>query len=202
VDGTTFKARATSVINTLTNEGFFADCVVVVEGLSDAAILWEVQEQMHLDWQAKSIVIVPAMGKANLDRLVIVFRGYSIPTYFVWDADGKHAEKNQADGDTASKNRRYLKLAKVTPSEFPETRVDTEFAVFKDDIEGVIKAAAGDQMYLSVLRQVASEHGYSGERDVMKNPDCAASVVSSLYSHGVRVQTLEAVVNRISDLRG
>jgi len=44
-----FRVRAMPVMNTIVNEGFFADVVVVVEGLSEVGTLWKLQEIMKKD---------------------------------------------------------------------------------------------------------------------------------------------------------
>jgi len=57
-----------SVMNTIVNEGFFADVVVVVEGTTDVCTLWKLQEIMGKNWSQLGIVTVPAGGKNNIDR--------------------------------------------------------------------------------------------------------------------------------------
>ncbi|HRN71423.1 MAG TPA: AAA family ATPase, partial [Candidatus Woesebacteria bacterium] len=82
-----FKARALPIMNVIVNEGFFADKVLVVEGLSDVGLFWKLQEILKSKWEEKGIVVIPANGKNNIDRPVIIFRGMSIPTYFIFDGD-------------------------------------------------------------------------------------------------------------------
>ena len=98
------KARAASIMTTIVNEGFFADVVVVVEGSSDVGVLWKLQEVMSKDWARLGIVIVPAGGKNNLDRPTLIFRGLSIPTYFIFDADVR-SKGNEDEENTKKRNK-------------------------------------------------------------------------------------------------
>ncbi len=108
-----FRARAIPIMNTIVSEGFFTDVVVVVEGLSEVGILWKLQEIMKKNWSRLGIVIVPAGGKNNIDRPVVIFQGLSIPTYFIFDADSHLKGKGEKEKDARNRNHRYLRLASV-----------------------------------------------------------------------------------------
>ncbi|MGB3477567.1 MAG: AAA family ATPase, partial [bacterium] len=138
-----FKARTMPVMNTIVNEGFFAEVVVVVEGLSEVATLWKLQEIMKKDWFRLGVVVVPAGGKNNIDRPTIIFRGFSIPTYFIFDADSQLIGKKH-EGEAKKRNYRYLRLAGVPTEDFPSTQVNETWAVFHKNLEGVFKETLGD----------------------------------------------------------
>jgi hypothetical protein len=193
-----FIARAMPIMTSLVNEGFFADTVVVVEGLSDFGFLWTLQEFMGKDWSQKGIVIVPVSGKPNLDRPSIIFRGFSIPTYLIFDGDFTHKGKNK-EKNTVSLNRKYLRLSGVKEEDFPETQVHDTWAVFKDNIESLIKGSLGEGKFNEYREKVGIELGLE-QNQVMKNIEGASLFINYSYSEGNRIPILEEIVNRITNM--
>ena len=86
---TSFLARTYPIMTTIICEGFFADGVVLVEGLTEAAFLSTLATRLGKDWAEKSLAIIPASGKNNLDRIGIIFKGLDIPTYIIFDGDSR-----------------------------------------------------------------------------------------------------------------
>lgn len=193
-----FKARAMSVMNTIVNEGFFADAVVVVEGPSDVCTLWKLQEIMEKNWHALGIVVVPAGGKNNIDRPVLIFRGLSIPTYFIFDGDS-HLE-GQGRVGARIRNHRYLRLANSDIEDFPETKVEETWAVFKENLEGIFKEALGEDVLRNTQQEVANELGYDRTDRACKNIEGASRFIEIVYERGYRINTLEEIVNKITQL--
>jgi len=196
-----FKAHAMPIMNAMVNEGFFADVVVVVEGPSDVGILWKLQEIKQKNWSKLGIVVIPAYGKNNIDRPVIIFRGFKIPTYFVFDADSQHKGKGtKKTRDTKIRNHRYLKLAGVSNDDFPDTQVYETWAVFKEDIEGIFKEALGDDTFQEIQEIVASELGYDDGRSACKNIEGAARFIELVYERGHQIPILENIIEKVTQL--
>lgn len=196
---TTFAAHAAPVMTTIVNEGFFADVVVVVEGLSEVAALWTVQDIQTNNWDALGIALVPASGKNNIDRPVVVFRGLSIPTYFIFDADSRHIGSDR-EAKSATSNHLLLRLAGVEPEDFPSTRASDSWAVFNDELETELKSALGDGEFNRVRQSVADELGYTQPSGVLKNPEGISEFIRAAYSSGCRIAILEDIVTRITAL--
>lgn len=195
------KARATSVMNTMVNEGFFADVVVIVEGTSDIGVIWKLQEIMGKNWSKLGIVIVPAGGKNKIGHPTLIFRGLSIPTYFIFDADSRVKGKGGSkEKDTITRNKRYLCLAGAKIEDFPETQVHENWAVFSDNLESELSTAIGKGNYDKVRGKVADELGYSEADAVMKNVDGAAKFIEYVYQEGMRVPVLEDIVEKVTTL--
>jgi predicted ATP-dependent endonuclease of OLD family len=195
------KARATSIMNTMINEGFFADVVVVVEGTSDIGILWKLQELMCKNWAQLNIVIVPAVGKNKIGHPTLIFRGLSIPTYFIFDADSHLKGKGEKkEKDTVTRNKGYLRLAGANVEDFPETQVHESWAVFNDSIESELRIAIGNVNYETIRRIVADELGYSEADKAIKNLDGAAKFIEYAYEKGMRVPILEDIVSKVTAL--
>ena len=195
------RARAMPVMNTIVNEGFFADVVIVVEGLSDAGTLWKLQEIMEKNWSQLGIAVVPAGGKNNIDRPTVIFRGFSIPTYFIFDADSHLIGKGKTEEDAKSRNRRYLRLADAPIEDFPETQVHETWAVFKENLEGIFKETLGNEIFQAIQKEVASELGYDNSERVSKNIEGAARFIELVYSRGYQIPTLEKIVEKGTQLR-
>lgn len=196
-----FRARAIPIMNTIVSEGFFTDVVVVVEGLSEVGILWKLQEIMKKNWSRLEIVIVPAGGKNNIDRPVVIFQGLSIPTYFIFDADSHLKGKGEKEKDARNRNHRYLRLARVPIEDFPDTQVHKTWAVFKDTLEGILKKELGDKTFLFIQKEVASELGYDEMNRVNKNIEGAARFIELIYEKRYRIPTLEEIIEKITRLR-
>jgi AAA15 family ATPase/GTPase len=196
-----FKVRAMSVMNTIVNEGFFADIVVVVEGTTEVSVLWKLQEILGENWSKLGIVVVPAGGKNNLDRPVVIFRGLSIPTYFIFDADAHLIGKGKDEEEAKKRNHRYLRLANARAEDFPDTQVNDTWAVFKIDLENDIQDALGQRLFQELRREVASELGYSDSERACKNIEGASRFIELIYKKGYRLTKLEDIIEKINNLK-
>lgn len=195
------QARAMSVMNTIVSEGFFSDSVVIVEGPSDVGILWKLQEIMSKKWSQLGITVVPAGGKNNIDRPAVIFRGLSIPTYFIFDADTRYKGKGDKDEkNTINRNRRYLCLANVPPEDFPDTQVHEGWAVFSDNLESELGLALGEDSFQAIRDQVALELGYAEAARSTKNIEGAARFIEIAYKKGKRVPVLEDIIEMVTRL--
>jgi putative ATP-dependent endonuclease of the OLD family len=194
-----FVARAMPIMTSLVNEGFFADTVVVVEGLSDLGILWTLQEIMKKDWSQKGIVIVPVSGKNNLDRPTIIFRGFSIPTYLIFDGDIKHKGNPSNEKNTILSNHKYLRLCGATEEDFPETNIGKSWAIFKDNIESDIKESIGEVKFNEIRETIANELGLE-PKQVLKNIEGSSLFTKYAYQRGCKFSNLEKIVENVSNL--
>jgi Predicted ATP-dependent endonuclease of the OLD family len=194
-----FRARAMPIMNTIVNEGFFADVVVVVEGLSEVGTLWKLQEIMKKDWTKLGIAIIPADGKNNIDRPVLIFRSFSIPTYFIFDADSKHKGKgNKEENDAKKYNRAYLRISGVQPEDFPDTQSHETWAVFEDNLERELEKVLNNKNAQALRSQVASELGYPGAATAIKNINGAARFIELAYENGNHIPILEEIIEKIT----
>lgn len=196
-----FSARAAPIMTAIVNEGFFADVVVVVEGVSDAAVLWTMQEILDKKWDGLGISVVPAGGKNNIDRPVVVFSGLDIPTYFIFDGDSKYeGKRNKDEANTTRCNSILLKLANTKIEDFPDTHSKENFAVFSDDIESEIKSI-NEQDFIAIRDQVASEIGHDRPSTLLKNPYAASLFLKQFYDAGHKIPIFEEIVEQVTNLR-
>lgn len=195
-----FKARAMSVMNIIVNEGYFADVVVVVEGPSDVGALWKLQEIMNKNWSGLGIAVVPAGGKNNIDRPTVIFRGLSIPTYFIFDADS-HLIGKKGEKDAKERNHRYLRLAGAPTEDFPDTQVHETWAVIKKNLEKLLEEELDSKIFQSLRAIVASELGYDDVARVNKNIDGITRLIELAYEQGHKIPTLEKIVEMVTQLQ-
>lgn len=193
----TFFVRAAPIMTSIVNEGFFADVVVVVEGLCDAAALGAAQDVLGLRWDEKGIVVVPALGKRSIDRPVVVFRGFKIPTFFVFDGDADCAAGSRAE--TADNNRLLLRLAGTAEVDFPVTQVNRDWAVFENDLEHELLRE--DETYYHAERgRLASEYGFGKPSQAAKNAEIVALFVRRAHLAGKLPRVIENLVTAITNL--
>lgn len=186
----TFAARAAGVLNSLVNEGLFADVAVVVEGDSDAAALWAIQAQRAASWDELGVVIVPVGGKSKIDRVVVTFQGFGIPTHFVFDGD----RSENADG---SLNRLLLRLGQQPEADFPDTASDELCACFGEDIESYLQGITGAR-FQALRAAAAAKLGVNRPGEALKNAEVMAQFVSDASLEGFRFPVLEAIVDTVT----
>ncbi|NUN70428.1 MAG: ATP-dependent endonuclease [Bacteroidetes bacterium] len=196
---TSFVAHAAPVMTTIVNEGFFSDVTVVVEGNTEVGALWTLQSIQNRDWDGLGITIVPVVGKNNIDRSVVVFRGLEIPTYFVFDADSSSTGRDREAAIRS--NGRLLRLAGVDIMDFPATTISRDWAVFNDNIEAEFLLALGRDVFDEIRAQVALELGYSQSSGVLKNIEASSLFVRKVYERRLRLPVLEELVIKITNLR-
>lgn len=194
-----FRAHAMSVMNTIVNEGLFADVVVVVEGVSELGAFWKLQEIKNKNWSELGISIVPAGGKNNIDRPIVIFRGLKIPAFFVFDADAQFKGKKE-ENEAKNRNHCCLRLANRTVEDFPQTQIHETWAVFKEDMERAIKDDLGEPVFLAIRDKVAKELGYPEPGRILKNIEGASRFVECIYSEEKELPTLEGIIEAITKL--
>lgn len=193
----TLIARSVAVMNIIVNEGFFADTVVIVEGMAEVGALWKMQEILSKNWSELGIAVVPAGSKNNIDRPVIIFCGLKIPTYFIFDADS-HSTKGVEE--TKKRNRRYLRLATAREEDFPTTQVNDTWAVFNKNLESTFKDELTESTFISIRGKVNSELRYDEPDRVFKNSEGVARFVEQTYKEKQKLKILEQIVEKITTL--
>jgi putative ATP-dependent endonuclease of OLD family len=195
------RARSLPLMDTIANEGFFADAVVVIEGFGDMGALWAMQDVMGKNWSSLGVAIIPARGKNNIDRPVVIFRGFSIPTYFIFDADSRYkGKKEEAETETIKRNKRYLRLAGAKEEDFPPTQVSEAWACFEDEMETYLKIELGGDIFNTLRDETAKELGYDKPSNVLKNLDGSERFIQKVYSQGKSLPVLEEIINQITKL--
>jgi len=201
--GNAFMARCRPVVNSIVSEGFFASAVLVVEGATEQGVFSSLAERLRQKWDERGITVVPVGGKNNLDRPLIVFEGFGIPTYFAFDGDADcKAEKRTEVGEKNQKLQAELG-GMQEPVAFPETFVGDKCSCFKMKIESYMQEELGTSLFLEMRDSVAADLGYSGDdkiRSVLKNVEAAASFIRKIYDRDLRLPKLEQIVEKVTSL--
>jgi len=128
--------KLSKIINPTINEGFFADKVILVEGWSDQAALEVVAEHKGFELNGNNVSILPVGGKGNLLETYLIFKGFGIFTYLVWDFDKENDERN-------------LELFKALNYQLSENLDDSvvksEFAILNKNLEDVLRKELGNK---------------------------------------------------------
>lgn len=187
------RQRLRTVMTPYVSEGFFARGVVLVEGGQDEVMVGGVAAGRGLDLSGKGIAVLGVGGKPNLDRALIVFSGFGIPCYVVWDGDASKGRK--AD---ARQNGILTKLAGLAEEEFPPTTVGARGTVFSDELETELQTALGSR-YDELLERAAAAVTLPSGRDVLKTQYGCEAFFRCLDEEGLRVPVLDALVDRLVD---
>ena len=185
-----FVAHAVPVLNSIVNEGLFAECVLLVEGESDAAALWTMQLLMDNGWDERGIVIIPVSGKSKMDKPAVVFQGFKIPTYILFDGD-------RAKNEGAASNRMLLALTNEPVVDYPDYFVGAESAAFSEDIEVYLETTLGHR-YVGLREECARACGVDHPSRAMKNPDVMSRFITQATSTGEQFAMLRTIVEAVT----
>lgn len=182
-------------------EGFFANLVVLVEGVSDRAAIVATARAMGTDFEALGIAVLPVGGKANLDRPALIFAEFGIPSYVVWDCD---SSENGADRAEVVKMNRMLQrmcgVAEADLSDFVAV-VEDGYACFDDKLEMTMRAEIGEVAFLRHVDAAKLTYGVAKNRDALKTPVIVTEVLRRAEEENLRSQTLNGIVEAILRLR-
>jgi len=146
-----------NAFNSIVNEGFFADKVIIVEGDSEAYSFPIYSKCCGFDLDQKNIAIVHSNGKGPINRILRIFNGFKIPTYVWFDGD-KHGEKEIID-ETMS----LLELLGKKPNKIEElkTMFEDTFTVLEDKYETTLSKEVPE--WEQLIQEAAKEMGPIGK---------------------------------------
>jgi len=208
-----FLVGLDSISSLETNEGFFADLVVLVEGDSDRAALMATAHAQGRDLESMNIAVVSCDGANNLGRFWAIFETVGIPTFVVWDNDKtKHDKKIKEAQETASSKKkkdllgaaqsiidRNKKLYKLfteteTPDDFPVVTNHIKVACLAGNLETVMKNELNH--YDEELERVSREFGIN-KKHAVKKPMVVTEIIKRC---GTPPPTIGSIVDRIVSL--
>ncbi|GLS86818.1 ATP-dependent endonuclease [Cypionkella aquatica] len=176
-------------------EGFFADKVILVEGVTDKAILEGAYRAAGRDVRAEGISIIPVDGKNKLDKPFYIFGKLGIPTFAVFDSDARRNEGNRR----IPCNHLLQKIANVdAPVDLPSGCFD-RFAAFEGNIEVYLKGAAGG-LWEQEFVALAAAFGLDVD-DLCKTPVAIAAVCQRCREAGKDLGMFDAIIAAVDQLR-
>lgn len=173
-------------------EGFFAQKIILVEGITDRAILEGVYKTQGRDNVSEGIVIISVDGKTKMDKPFYIFNKLGIPTYAVFDSDANSGEQKPAA------NKLLQSIAGVDePSDFPSGCFD-HFAAFETNLERYIKQVTGEAWEIT-FQNVASELELHLS-DISKTPHAVNTVVTRLRDNGAVFAMFDEIIEKVDQL--
>lgn len=173
-------------------EGFFARKVILVEGVTDRAVLEAAYRAHGRDHLLEGIAIVSVDGKTKMDKPFYIFDKLGIPSFAVFDSDINSNEKR------TRANKLLQRIAGIAqPVDFPDGCFD-RFCAFGTNLEGYAKEVCGDE-WLAAFSEVADEFGLE-IGDICKTPQAIEKVFVSMMAKGYLFARVDELISRVDAL--
>lgn len=150
---------------------------------------------MDGDLEGLGYAIIPCGGKNNIRNPLTIFRKLGIPVFAVWDGDKGEPKANPAD------NLRLLRSLGKPEEDWPTTQVAEHFACFETNLDGVVGAEIGNELFNQSLSECQTEFGIARVDQVLTSSVTRQAVFTKAKQKGKTSATLEAIVTRLRALR-
>jgi hypothetical protein len=121
-------------------EALFSDVAVLVEGVTDEAVLLAFAERQGRNLGAEGICVLSTEGKNNMMLCHAILTGFGVRCYLVFDADtGPQKGQGGVNPQHEAENMRILGYLGVPVVPRPATASETEYTVFEDDLETCLR---------------------------------------------------------------
>jgi predicted ATP-dependent endonuclease of OLD family len=179
------------------SEGFFANKVVLVEGVSDKAIVEAAFSLAGRSCAAEGIAVIEVGGKTKLDKPCHIFRTFGIPTYTIFDND--QGNQIQKDKDANRFLQRVFGVDSESLEDWP-AGARANWAAWDGNLETYLRSVVGDGAFENARTQILTSFEVSGD-DYLKSPTIASALLNRLAAGGTKFQMLEGIVKAIDELR-
>ena len=172
------------------NEGFFANMVVLVEGITDRTCILAVASVLGYDLESNGVAVIPYNSKNSLDYAALIFKSLEIPIYAIWDGDSPN-------NGAIRTNRLFLRLFGAPEEDFP-AQIEATFAVFRKDMFDTLRNEVGTTLYGDILSQYYERFQIEEETKVLENLSMMHELYGEIRSKGQSSPTLERIVLAIA----
>jgi predicted ATP-dependent endonuclease of OLD family len=181
-------------------EGFFAKCIVLVEGVGDVAIIESWFKIRNRDPHAEGVVIVGVSGKNNLDKPILIFSELGIPCYWIFDNDQKDKETQKA-ADRIKTNKILQRLAGIAEeqcADWPVGQFD-RCASWDTKLEKYITTKVGQVNFDTIAAQCAADYDIEVGQ-CLKFPATSAAILKHFSDENIQFTELDNVLSKIDAL--
>lgn len=183
------------------NEMFFTPRLVLVEGLEDVAYIaaylnligrWE-------DYRRAGCHVVPANGKSEMLRPLVIAKHMCIPTFVVFDADAEKPDRNGSRAKHEKDNKALLTLlGRSAENPMPmATLWGAGFVMWHSDIGAIVRDDVGVAAWDEAQTEADKHYGHVG--DLRKNALHIGMVLAYAWNAGKRSPHLERLCCAILD---
>ena len=174
------------------SEGFFAERVILVEGVSDKAILSAAYIARGRSADDDGIAIIRTDGKTKLDKPALIFKKFSMPVFLVFDTDKKGV-------NNAKINRILQKISGITaPLYYPEGCYGN-FCAFKGNLNEYLDSCLADKKE-QLYNQVCELWSLSPS-EVAKSPSVVASLFTLAKDAGIQFPVIDEIIECVDALQ-
>jgi hypothetical protein len=176
------------------NEVFFADKVVLVEGVSDQVCLETFLRLSgkSMNFKKAGASIIVCEGKSSLALMLLMVRDFEIPFHAVFDCDAGKDERYQYE-HRRDNNSIFSLLDLPEVDGFLDSHLFRHnVTAWRDDIEAALEEEFGDQV--ERYRQIG-RNAVGNLRGSTKNPLYIAAAMSAAWRDGVRFEMLDHVIS-------
>lgn len=182
------------------SEGFFGTKVVLVEGLSDKAVLEASLAVRGRTATSEGLTILAVGGKKILDKPAFIFRALGIPTYVVFDNDQSSVKDDQKDSEIYY-NRFMQRLLGVLAEDLEDwpSGVHKEWAAWDGNLEKYLVEKCSAELYGKVKIEMMAHFEVSND-DCVKSPTIAGAMLTSFIKHDIVFDELDQIIDTIDAL--
>lgn len=129
------------------SEGFFADKIVLVEGIEDKAVIQAIDLSLNEEtFDNKGIVVIPVLGKNNLDRPALIFMELEIPVYIIFDTDSDCSQRDIESNQKTNTTLRRIMGEEDIEDPFAE-KIEKTYASLDPKMTKILKDTIGEEHY-------------------------------------------------------
>lgn len=176
------QARLHQALQPHLSEMFFANKVVLVEGIEDVAYLtsWLIASAQWVDCRRHGLHLVPVNGKGNLLIPIVLGQELGIPIFAMFDGDcdvTHHRSEHENDNKEL-----LMALGGDTANPFPPLPVFAEgFIQWSTEIGKHVREEVGEEKFQKALAAARIKLG-KPEGNFLKNPILIGELASELFS--------------------
>lgn len=179
------------IFNREVSEGFLAEKIILVEGVSDKAILEAALLLDNSSAHREGISIIEVGGKTKIDKPLFAFRSLGIPVHVVFDNDSAAADRNAS----AKRNKNIQTICGVNdPEDFPVGVFDL-YSCFDGNLESYLEATTADR-YWEFMSRACDDFGLS-RNEALKTPAVVSAFLVRAKASGINFQILDQIIDTV-----